>query len=448
MTTDTLALLDDVLTLARKAGADNADAVMDVSSSVSVRRRLGKAEALTRSEESEIGLRVFVGKRQAIVSSSDTSASALKDMAERAVAMARAVPDDPWCGIADPDQIMRSVDAQQIAALELYDTSEISVEDMAARADAAEDAARAIKGISNSDGSEFAAGHNTTAIAASNGFAGKYQSSGFSLSVSVIAGSGTGMETDYAYDSTTFLSDLRDAAMIGREAGERATRALNPRKGTTRMMPIILDRRISGSIVNALAAACSGSLVAKGTSMFKHKMGEQVAAPAITIIDDPFIKRGARSNPFDDEGLMPQKRAVINGGVLSGWFLDLASARQLGLNPTGNGARGTSSPPSPKPANLYLQNGTHNLKSLIGDIEQGFYVTEFLGSGGSVVTGDYSRGAKGFWIENGEITYAVSEMTIAGNLKSMFMNTTPANDLEIRYGIDAPTLRIDGMTVA
>ncbi len=448
MTTDTLTLLNDVLTLARKAGADSADTVMDVSSSVSVRRRLGKAEALTRSEESEIGLRVFVGKKQAIVSSSDTSADALKDMVERAVAMARAVPEDPWCGIADPDQILQSVDAKKIADLELCDTSEISVEDMAARADAAEEAARAIKGVSNSDGAEFSAGHNVTAMAASNGFAGQYASSGFSLSVSVIAGSGAGMETDYAYDSTTFLADLRDAQTIGREAGERASRALNPRKGATRMMPIILDRRISGSIINAIAAACSGSLVAKGTSMFKHKMGQQVAAGAITIVDDPFIKRGARSQPFDDEGLMPQKRAIIDGGVLSGWFLDLAAARQLGMNPTGNGARGTSSPPSPRPANLYMHNGTHDLKSLIADIDQGFYVTEFLGSGGSVVTGDYSRGAKGFWIEKGEIVYPVSEMTIAGNLKAMFMNTTPANDLEIRYGMDAPTLRVDGMTVA
>lgn len=445
---DTQTLLNDVLNAALRHGATAADIVHEQSTSVSVGRRMGKPESLSRAEEGEVGLRVFVGQRQAIVSSSDLSPKALLAMAERAVSMAKLVPEDPWCGMADPEQLISHVTHDMIAALDMDDPTQLDVALMADLADRAEAAALAVAGVTNSDGSSFGTGRSTSTLMGTNGFFGSYSSSGFSLSVSVIAGEGTAMETDYAFDSTTYFSDLKNPETIGTEAGSRAAAALNPRKGSTRMMPVILDRRIAGSIPGAMASAASGSAIAKGTSIFKDKLGAQIAAPAITVIDDPFIARGSRSRPFDDEGLAPQKRELVKDGVLTTWLLDLRSARQLGMNPTGHAARGTSSPPHPRAHNLYIPASPISPEDLIADIDEGFYVTEFLGSGGSIVTGDYSRGAKGFWIEKGQRTYAVSEMTIASNLKHMFHNCTPASDLDIRYGVDSPTLRIDGMTVA
>lgn len=441
-------LLQNVLDAARRHGAMAADIVHENAVSVSVGRRLGKPESLTRSEEGEVGLRVFVGQRQAIVSSSDLSPAALAAMAERAVAMARLVPEDPWCGLADPDQIMTEVTAADIAALDMYDPATLDIHLMAELADRAEDAARAVAGITNSDGASFGYGRNMSTLLASNGFYGAYASTGFSLSVSVIAGEGTGMETDYAFDAATYFSDLKSPESIGREAGERAAAALNPRRGNTRMMPVILDSRIAGSIPGAVANAAAGTAIAKGTSILKDKLGAQMMSPGMTIVDDPFIARGSRSRPFDDEGLKPRRRNLVEDGVLTTWLLDLGSARQLKMQPTGHAARSAASPPGPRAHNLYVAAGPIAPEDLIADIHEGFYVTEFLGSGGSIVTGDYSRGAKGFWIEKGQKTFPVSEMTIAGNLKEMFMNATPASDLDIRHGVDAPTIRIDGMTVA
>lgn len=441
-------LLQSVLNAALKHGATAADIVHEEAVSVSVGRRLGKPESLTRAEDGEVGLRVLVGKRQAIVSSSDLSPAALYAMAERAVAMAKLVPEDEWCGLADPDQIMAVVAPEDIAALDLYDPTQLDVAMMTDLADRAEAAALAVPGISNSDGASFGYGRNMSTILATNGFYGAYASTGFSLSVSVIAGAGTSMETDYAFDAATYFSDLQAPEDIGREAGTRTAAAINPRRGSTKKMPIVLDRRIAGSIPGAMANAASGSAIAKGTSIFKDKLGAQVAAPGITIVDDPFMPRASRSRPFDDEGLKPQRRELVKDGVLTTWLLDLRTARQLGMQPTGHAARSAASPPGARAHNLYIPAGPVAPEDLISDITEGFYVTEFLGSGGSIVTGDYSRGAKGFWIEKGQKTYAVSEMTIAGNLKEMFMNATPASDLDIRHGVDAPTIRIDGMTVA
>jgi PmbA protein len=256
------------------------------------------------------------------------------------------------------------------------------------------------------------------------------------------------MEVDYAFDSKTYFDDLQSPENIGSRAADRAIKALNPKKCPTGRFPVIFDRRVSNGFVNALAGAASGSMVVKGTTMLKDKMGETVFSPEINIIDDPFVKRGHRSHPFDAEGIHPQKRNIIKNGVLTGWFLDLHSARKLGLNSTGNAARSVGSNPHPRPANLYMENGTQNLAGMIKEIEQGFYITSLIGSGANVVTGDYSRGAKGFWIENGVLTYPVSEVTIAGNLKDMWLNLSAANDLELKYGIDAPSLRIDGITIA
>jgi len=440
---DMLNVLQDLLKAAQDFGATAADAVLADSTSVSVQRRLGKAESLSRSEEAEVGLRVFVGKQQAIVSSSDKSPDTLRQMAERAVAMARAVPEDKYAGIAEAEQL-----ATAFPDLDMYDGTQISVEKMTALADAAEDAARAVSGVTNSEGAECSAGSEAVYYAASNGFAQGYAGSGFSLSVSVIAGRDTAMETDYEYDSVTFLADMKDPAEIGRSAGERTVAALNPRKGKTKQMPVVFDRRVSGGIIGSLAGAISGGAVARGTTFLKDKMGQQIFAADITVVDDPFMKRGMRSHPFDAEGVAPSKRNIIENGVLTGWLLDLSSARQLGLQTTGNATRGASSPPSPRAANFYMQPGSLTPEALIAEIEEGFFVTQMMGSGANPVTGDYSRGARGFWIENGKIAYPVSEMTIAGNIKDMWMNLTAANDLVFKYGVDAPTLRIGGMTVA
>lgn len=438
-----LQLLEDVLTQAKGFGATSADAVLSDSSSVSINRRLGKPESLTRSEEAEIGLRVFFGRRQALVSSSDLSKEALVLMAERAVAMAKSVPEDPFAGIADPSEITKT-----FPDLDLYDATDLPVDKMNEIADAAEGSALAVKGITNSEGASFSSGKEKVYYAATNGFAGGYSSSGFSLSVSVIAGQDTEMETDYEFDSAAFLQDLANPQKIGEEAAYRAVRALHPKKGSTKKIPVVFDRRVAGGAPGALASAISGGAVARGTTFLKEKMGQQIFSPGIVIVDDPFLKRGARSHPFDAEGIAPQKRNIVENGVLQGWLLDLSSARQLKLKTTGNAGRGTGSPPSPKPANFYMQPGIKTVEELIGEIEEGFFVTQLMGSGSNIVTGDYSRGARGFWIEKGKITYPVSEMTIAGNLKDMWMNLTPANDLRLQYGIDAPTLRIDGMMVA
>lgn len=442
-TESTLALLQGLLKKAGGFGATAADIVLSDSSSVSVNRRLGKPESIHRSEEADIGLRVFVGRRSAIVSSSDRSAEALEQMAERAVAMAKNVPEDPYAGLADPSET-----AKIFPELDLYDGTEISVDKMNDYADRAEQAARAVKGITNSEGAEFGSGRDIVYYVASNGFTGSYSSSGFSLSVSVIAGEDTGMETDYDFDSAAFLSDLKAPEKIGLGAAERAVRSLHPRKPQTGKVPVIFDRRISGGLIGSLAGAISGAAVARGTTLLKDKMGQQVFSSGITIMDDPFLKRGNRSHPFDGEGVTPQKRAMIEKGVLTGWLLDLNSARQLGLKTTGNAGRGSGSQPSPRAANFYMQPGHVTLDELVKNIDQGFYVTSMMGSGGNIVTGDYSRGAKGFWIENGQISYPVAELTIAGNLNDMWRSCTPANDLELKYGIDAPSLRIDGMTVA
>lgn len=436
-------VLEDLIQRAKKYGATDADALLSDSSSVSVTRRLGKQESLQRSEESDIGLRVFVGKKQAIVSSSDRTPESLDQMAERAVAMAKAVPENPYAGLADAADL-----AKDFPDLDVFDATTIDVDKMNELADRAEQTALAVQNITNSEGADCSAGKDMTYLMASNGFSGSYASSGFSLSVSVIAGKDTGMEVDYAYDSSCYFEDLASPESIGQEAAVRATRALNPRKGGTKKMPVVFDQRLAGGLIGSLAGAISGGVVARGTTLLKDKMGQKVFADGITIMDDPFLKRGNRSHPFDIEGIAAQKRSIIDNGVLTGWLLDLASARQLGLKSTGNASRGVSSVPAPRAANFYMLPGQKTPEELIADIEEGFFVTQLMGSGANIVTGDYSRGAQGFWIEKGKITYPVSEMTIAGNIKDMWLNLTPANDLKHKTGVDAPTIRIAEMVVA
>jgi len=440
---DLLNILSDLITDARKAGADAADAIVADGTSVSVTYRLGKLEQLERSEGGDIGLRVLMGKRQAIVSSADRSKEALKELVERAVAMARLVPEDPFCGLATPEQLARN-----LPALDICDPAEVSAETLIEKAKACEAAAMAVKGVSNSEGASASWGKSQVAIAASNGFARAYESSGSSLSVSIIAGTDSGMETDYDYTSAVYFSDLKTPEDVGTSAGERAVRKLGGRKISSRKVPVIYDARAARGMVSHFLGAINGSSVARGTTFLKDAMNTEVFARGINIIEDPHRHRGLRSKPCDAEGLPNRQRSLIDNGTLTTWVLDLRSARQLNLEPTGHATRGTGSPPGAGTTNVWLEAGTLSPAELMRDIKEGLFITDLVGQGVNGVTGDYSRGAVGFWIENGVLTYPVHEVTIAGNLKDMFKQLTPANDLDMRYGIDAPTLRIDGMTLA
>ena len=440
---EALGILEDLIGLARSAGADAADAVFVDGTSLSKTVRLGEPEHLERSEGRDVGLRVFIGKRQAMVSSSDTSPDALKELSSRAVAMARAVPEDPYCGLADPEML-----AGDVPDLESCDNFEPDADHLSDLATRAEEAAMAVPGVTNSEGGSAGWGRNTVAIAASNGFARAYSNSSHSLSASVLAGEGTDMERDYDYTAAVFAADMESPEAIGKSAGEKAVRRLNPKKVETADVPVIFDPRVSKSLIGHLSSAINGASIARGTSFLKDKMGERIFPAGVNIVDDPLRRRGLKSRPFDGEGIATRRSLPVEDGVLKTWFLDLRSARQLGLETTGHAARGTSSPPSPSSSNLYLEAGAMSPEELMRDIGQGLYVNELIGFGINGVTGDYSRGASGFWIENGEIAFPVSEVTIAGNLNQMFANLSAADDLTFRYGLDAPTVRIDGMTVA
>ncbi len=438
-----LNLLSDLISDARRAGADEADAIVADGTSVSITYRLGKLEQLERSEGGDVGLRVLVGKRQAIVSSADRSKEALKELVERAVAMAKTVPEDEFCGLASPDQLAKS-----LPKLDICDPTEVSADTLIERARACEEAARAVAGVTNSDGASASWGQSSVAIVASNGFQRSYSSSGSSLSVSVLAGTDQGMETDYDYSSAVYFSDLRKPEDIGQTAGTRVVKKLGARKVPSQKVPIVFDPRVARGLVSSFLSAINGASVARGTTFLKNAMNTEIFARHVTIVEDPHRDRGLRSKPCDAEGLPNGRRNLIDRGVLTSWILDLRSARQLKLAPTGHAARGPGGPPSPSSTNVYLVAGGSAPSGLMSDIKQGFYVTDLVGQGVNMVTGDYSRGAVGFWIENGQLAYPVSEVTVAGNMKEMFKQLTPASDLELRFGIDAPTVRIDGMTVA
>jgi len=438
-----LDLVRDLIDRARRAGADAADALVVRSASLSHSQRKGALEKLEREEGADLGLRVIVGQRQASISSTDLAPAGFDDLAGRALAMARAVPEDRYCGLADPEEI-----CTLLPELEMADEAEPSAAELIARAQACEGAAMAVSGVTNSDGADASWSRSKMALAASNGFAGSYARTRHSVSVAVIAGEGVGMERDYDFTTAVYAEDLEDAAQVGERAGTRTVRRLHPRRVKTQQVPVVYEARTAGGLLRHLAGAINGNAIARRTSFLKEKLGQHVFGTGITIVDDPHRPRGLSSRPFDGEGVTNRRREIVADGVLTTWLLDLASARQLGLKSTGHAARGTGGPPGPSATNLYLVPGTLTPKELIADIAQGFFVTELMGMGINQVTGDYSRGAAGFWIENGALAYPVSELTVAGNLKDMFLRLTPANDLRFRFGADSPTVRIEGMTVA
>ena len=437
-----LDLLRDLLDTARKAGAEAADAVLVAGTSLSVQRRLGRTEHLERSEGRDLGLRVFLGRRSAIVSSTSTDPQGFHLLAERAVAMAKVVPEDPYAGL-EP-----ATPPDPAEPLDLNDPSEPDAEALLARAAEAEEAALAVKGITNSEGAEAGFGRTEIALATSLGFAGAYVRTSHSVSATALAGEGTAMQRDYDYSSAVHLSDLEDPASIGNRAAERALARLNPSRPATARLPVLYDPRVASSLLGHLMGAINGAAVARGTSFLKDKLGQRIFPAGIHVHDDPRRLRGPRSRPFDGEGTPTAARAFIQDGVLTSWVLDGRSARQLGLKSTGHASRGTGGPPSPSATNLYLAAGALTPAELMADIKLGLYVTELIGMGINGVTGDYSRGAAGFMIRDGALAEPVAEITIAGNLIDMFTHLTPANDLRFRRGTDAPTIRIEGLTLA
>jgi PmbA protein len=439
---DTLSLLSDLIAAARAAGADAADALLVAGTSVSVSCRLGRTEQVERAEGRDLGLRVFLGQRAAMVSATSVEPAGFADLAARAVAMARVVPEDPFAGLAE------TAAPPEAVALELEDPAEPDVAALTARALAAEAAALAVPGVTNSEGAEAGYGRTESFLVTSAGFAGRTVRTGHSVSAAVLAGAGTAMQRDYDHHGTVWLADLDPPEAIGRSAGERAVARLNPTRPKTAVVPVVYAPRVAGSLLGHLAGAINGAAVARGTSFLKDRMGERLFAPGIRILDDPRRVRGLRSRGFDGEGTPTASRALVEDGVLTSWLLDSRSARQLGLRSTGHAARGTGGPPGPAPSNLYLAAGTVSPEALMADIGLGLYVTELIGMGVNQVTGDYSRGAAGFLIRDGRLAEPVAEITIAGNLPAMFAALRAADDLVFRRGTDAPTVRVDGMTMA
>lgn len=428
---------------ARRAGADQADALAVRYVSLSVDVRDGAVEESQRSEGDDLGLRVLVGRRQAVVSTNDLKADGFAALAERAVAMARAAPEDRFAGLADASML-----AKELPALDLVDPDIPEVDTLETRAREAEAAGLAVAGVTKSGGASASAGISGVVLVTSHGFHGTTLASRHGVAMTAIAGEGTGMERDYDFSSTLHAGDLEPAQLIGRRAGERATKRLNPRKVATRRVPVVFDSRVSGSLVGHLASAANGGAIARKTSFLREKLGAQIFPAGITIIDDPLRPRGLRSRPFDAEGIAGQRLTLVQGGVLTTWLLDCATARELDMKTTGHAQRGVSSTPSPGASNLHLAAGTKTPDELIADIDEGLYVTDLIGMGVNLVSGDYSRGASGFWIEKGKCTFPVSEVTIAGHLSELFAGLEPANDLEFRYGTNAPSLRVEGLTVA
>lgn len=433
-------LVSALVDAAKKAGADSADAVAVRGRSTSVSVRMGKVEGTESSEGDDIALRVFIGKRVASVAGNASSDP--KALAERAVAMARVSPEDPHQGLADAARLARAP-----RDLDLLDQTQVSADELREAALEMEEAALAVSGVTNSGGSGAAAGLGGLVLATSEGFLGQYAGSRFSRSVSVIAGEGTAMERDYDFSSRPHFADLEKPGVIGRNAAERAVRRLGARKARTGPVTVVLDPRVARGFAGHIAGAINGASVARKTSFLRDMMGKQVASAAITVTDDPLKMRGQASRPFDGEGVEGQPLTVIDKGVLGHWLLSTSVARELGLETNGRGMRSGSSI-NPGSTNFAIEPGDTSPEDLMRDLKEGFYVTEVFGHGVNMVTGDYSRGASGFWIENGELTYPVSEVTIAGNLKDMFLNVTPANDIDRNFGTAAPTLIVEGMTLA
>ena len=425
------------------AGATAADAIYVGSRSSGVQVRLGELEDVARSEGEEIGLRLFVGQRSASVASSDLSKEVLDTLVERCLAMAKEAPEDPFAGLAPTELLHRG----ELPFIDNEDSREPDPAELRERALEAENAALAIAGVTNSSGSGASASASTLALATSGGFSGAYRTSGHGCSTTVVAGEGSGMQRDHAWHSARHLEELEAPDIIGRRAGERAVARLNPTRPRPGKYPVLFEPRAGASLLGHFIGAINGSSVARKTSFLQDKLGDRVFAAGITIIDDPLRLRGLRSRPFDGEGLSVSRRELVVDGILQSWIAESASARQLGIQPTGNASRGVGGAPGAAPTNLYMTAGSRTREELLAAFPEAVLVTELIGQGVNNVTGDYSRGATGFMVRNGEIAEPVDEITVASNLIDMFATLEPASDLEFRYGTDVATLLVPEMTV-
>lgn len=441
-------ILERMIKYSRKHGAEAADGVFFETTSISISQRLGKPEDIERAENSAFGLRVFVRREngetgQANVSTTDFSKEAVEELVQTAIKMARLAPADSSSALAESELYPK-----EILDLDLLDNEEPDTGWFKEQCLIAEDTARSVKGITNSEGADASYNRSYIQLITSNGFSGGYGSSYFSVSASVIAGEGTAMERDYDFTSARHREYLKSPEIIGKEAAKRAIARLNPRKVKSCVVPVIFDPRVSKSLISIFTGSISGNAIARGASFLKDSMAKKIFSETVNIIDDPHILRGFSSRPFDMEGVENKKMSLVENGVLKTWLLDIRTANKLKLKTTGHAARGISSLPYPSSSNVYMEAGTITPKELMTDIKSGLYLTQTFGMGVNTITGDYSQGAEGFWIENGEIVYPVSEITVAGNLHEMFMNLTAANDLTFRYSSNAPTVRIENMTVA
>lgn len=438
----TAALLD----AAGKAGAESADAIATSGASLSIEVRAGALEHAERSEGVDIGLRVLIGKRQACVSASDTSDRTISEMAERAVAMARLAPEDPYIGLADTSQLATEVSADWLDLVEIAPEPEPAALQEAALA--AEASALAHSGISQVESASAGFSNTGIHLAATNGFSGGYRRSSHWLSAVAITGDGTGMERDYFGDSRIYRGDLPSPEEVGRIAAKRTLARARPRKPKTGAYPVLYDERVASGLIGHLLQAANGASVARGASWLKDKLGEQVLPSGLTITEDPLRPRVTGSKPFDAEGLPTRARRIVENGVLTGWTLDLSTARKLGMDSTASATRGTSAPPSPGLSNIALTESEQSRDELLREMGTGLLVTSLIGSSINPTTGDYSRGASGFWVENGEIAYPVNELTIAGNLHQMLASIRPANDARHWTSRVVPSLLVEGLTVA
>jgi PmbA protein len=443
-TKDAELILSALLADAKAAGAQTADAVLYSAVSHGVSWRLGKLEDVERSESADLGLRVLVGKRQASVSTTDHSRQSLKDLATRCADMAKAAPEDPFCGLAPKDRLT----SPPFKDLDPGDYAEPSTEDLQTRAAECEKAALAVEGVVNSSGASASYSEGQKWFATSHGFFGATGGSHHSVSVSVLAQDENGMERDYDYDVKTHLVDLLPPALIGENAGKRTVKRLSPQKITSRTAPVIFDNRLSRSLLSHLSGAVNGGAIARGVSFLKNKKGEKVFAAGINIVDDPHIARGAGSRPFDGEGVANDRIDLIKGGVLTDWIMNTSQASQLGLETNARATRGTGGAPGSGSTNLYLEPGEASFEELLQQAKDGLVVTDMFGPQVNPNTGDYSVGCSGFWFEDGAIVYPVSEITIAGNLLEMYAELIPGNDLEFRGATNAPSVLIPAMTIA
>lgn len=437
-------LLSDVVAAALRAGADAAEAVGAQRRALSITVRLGELEEVEREEARDLGLRVFVGQRQASVSGSDISPEARAKLIERAVAMARLAPEDPYAGLADPALLARA----PFADLDLFDAEEPSPDDLEAAARAAEVAARAVPGVSNSDGASASWSAGEWRLVTSGGFSGHHRASSYSLGASAIAQDDNGMEGGHEYRSARWRSDLPQAEPIGTEAGRRAVARLGARKIDSTTAPVIFENRLAISVLSPLIGAISGTSIARGTSFLKDRLGQPVFAKGINLTEEPHRRRGLGSRPFDSEGVANRQRNLIDDGVLTTWLLNTSAARQLGLASTGHASRGLAGPPAVSTSNLTLQPGTQDAAALMRDAGAGLLVTSMFGPSLNGNTGDWSVGCAGYWFENGELAYPVTEITVAGNLIDIYARLIPGSDLEIRGASNAPSLLVDGMAIA